>query len=629
MRAQRPALALRYAIHLPLDLGDVVPRFVGTDMTTGQTVVIAFFDSEMAALLTPGIGCLHRHLAGLVDTVPAPNLDALPKTEEKVPSGVAIVAELIRGKTLAEAMQAQPLGVDRAVAWTIRILEGLIPLHQRQVPHGAISSHAIVAEPKGRPIAPVVSQLVAPPLHAYASPERLAGSGPSLADDLWAIGLLLFEMLIGRLPSSPATGGAGRREISESDAHALRALTHGRELEVILRRMLSADRARRPSSVEELLDILDRWEQRIALPVTVGRNTQRATPLAHAGTLAPWDRLIGEFEGGGKRLHATLDAAEQMRLSVLSDRSPQPTEPPRSNRGGTSPSRKPAARSTRPADGTERRRMPSFGPEMAAFRERSRPKLGKWLIASLGLCGILVTGLYLFATREESAAVASVASGLPTLSSVATVTNQAPPRPKLSVREERSQCIRSYFRPDTVNDGIDLGFVCTEEDFLVVNRRLNNEALLATPLQGVAGASGLNNPDGGVEKRPIPTNPTMIVRSEGASPKGWQLGWYELVATAIIRQSCCREAAPIKLPESTGWCQQLQTVVRRIAADSNKVGDISPGVRSFDEAIQCLLAQGRHGGYPYKTLPTTLNKAAFQQFLKHAAEVDARRTARR
>jgi hypothetical protein len=176
---------------------------------------------------------------------------------------------------------------------------------------------------------------------------------------------------------------------------------------------------------------------------------------------------------------------------------------------------------------------------------------------------------------------------------------------------------------------MDLGFVCTEEDFLAVNRKLNEETYVSqVAASGTAGAPTTLAASAAPASSASAASSAMVIRS-GVAAKGWQLGWYELVATAIVRQNCCREAAPIKLPESTGWCQQLQTVVRRIAADSVKVGDISPGVRVFDETITCLLAQGRHTAYPYKAVPTPLQKSTFQQFLKHAAEVDARRTTRR
>lgn len=626
-------MAQRYAVHLPLDLGDVTPRFVATDTTTGQAVVIARVEPQWARLVRPGIGALHRHLTGLLDVIDSPNVEAFPSVGEAAPVGPFLVAELMRGRTLVDAVRSEPLIPDRAVAWTMRILDGLQALHRNQVAHGALSSHAIVIQPRGRPIAPVISQLVVPSLKDYASPERLTGGGPSIADDLWAAGLLLFEMLTGKLPFHAAASTWGRGEVNAADMDRVRAVPHGRELEVIVKRALSTDRSRRPGSAEEFLDLLDRWEQRIALPVTLPRAPPRVPNAANAGQPAPWDHLVVEFEGGGKRLDATLDAAEQMRLSVVAESLVQPTDLARSGHVDVverpAPAEKSLARSNRPSS-EERRRMPSFGLELAAFRERSKPKLGRLSLA-LGLLAMLgAVGFYFMGRRDEAAQAAIAASARPVVERVSVVSSKVPAaRPHLSARQEQSLCIRSYFRPDAIADGTDLAFVCTEEDFLVVNRKLNDDTLVApASTAGVAGSSSIQAVTEAGGKAVVQSNPAMVIRS-GASAKGWQLGWYELVATAIIRQNCCREAAPIKLPESTGWCQQLQTVVRRIAADSAKVGDISPGVRAFDEAITCLMAQGRHAGYPYRAVPTSLQKSAFQQFLKHAAEVDARRTARR
>ncbi len=605
MRAQRPVLAKRYAIHLPLDLGDVTPRFVGTDVATGQTVVVVFAGPEQTNLSGPGIGALQRHLAGMVDSVASPNLEAFPSSGERPPDGTAFVAELIRGRALAELVRREPLNQDRAVAWTIRILEGLQVLHQRQVPHGALSSHAVVAEPKGRPIAPVVSQLLVPPLRDYASPERLTGTGPTVADDLWAVGLLLFEMLTGKLPFHAQASTWGRCELNEADSQRLRALPQGRELEGLVKRALSFERGRRPGSAEEFIAWLDRWEQRSAPPAVEVCSAVHVPAASKAGQPASWDRLVVDFEGGGARLDATLDAAEQMRHSILAERMPSLSA---------------SSLSERPGPGVARRRTPSIGPELAAFRERSKPKFGKALLL-LGLLSMFgASGFYFLGDRDGREKAALAASVRPSSEPVLVASSNAVERPRRSATEERSQCIRSYYRPETIAERIDLGFVCTEEDFLAVNRRLNEDVMMAQ--SGVAGVAAAGAPS------EVPTNPAMVIRS-GVTAKGWQLGWYELVATAIIRQNCCREAAPIKLPESTGWCQQLQAVVRRIAADSVKVGDISPGVRVFDEAITCLMAQGRHTVYPYKAVPTSLQKLAFQQFLKHAAEVDARRTSRR
>jgi hypothetical protein len=107
--------------------------------------------------------------------------------------------------------------------------------------------------------------------------------------------------------------------------------------------------------------------------------------------------------------------------------------------------------------------------------------------------------------------------------------------------------------------------------------------------------------------------------------KGSGLDWYELPATAIIRRHCCVAAAPLTLPESAGWCEQLQSAVRRVADDSSKAVDLAPAARDFDKAVNCLFANKIARPYPYDKAPSDLNRAAFQQFLGRAAVSDARR----
>ncbi|MGC4068169.1 MAG: hypothetical protein QM784_26680 [Polyangiaceae bacterium] len=183
MRASRPALADKYVVHLPVDSGDVTPRYVGTNVATGQSVMIAVVSSSLAKREAKGKGISQRHLATLLDVIENPSPDRFPAGADLPRSGTALVAELVRGASLHEQLREGPLNADRAVAWTIRLLEGLAPLHKLGVAHGAISSASVIVEPKNRAISPVLSRLVAPPSRDYASPERLHGGGPSVSDD--------------------------------------------------------------------------------------------------------------------------------------------------------------------------------------------------------------------------------------------------------------------------------------------------------------------------------------------------------------------------------------------------------------------------------------------------------------
>jgi hypothetical protein len=183
-----------------------------------------------------------------------------------------------------------------------------------------------------------------------------------------------------------------------------------------------------------------------------------------------------------------------------------------------------------------------------------------------------------------------------------------PGRPKLSAGERRDACVASYFDPGAFEPGQNFVFVCADGDL--------RDA--ASQLQRLVRPSAVRVDDAGAGATPEATRGDAGVHATG-------LDWYELPATAIIRKSCCDGAAPISLPQTPGWCEQLQTVVRRIADDSSKAGDLAPGARSFDRAVACLFANRVGKTYSYEKAPTAANRDAFQQFLSRAAISEARR----
>src|SRR5262249_53728593 len=109
-----------------------------------------------------------------------------------------------------------------------------------------------------------------------------------------------------------------------------------------------------------------------------------------------------------------------------------------------------------------------------------------------------------------------------------------------------------------------------------------------------------------------------------AGVRGLGLGWYELPATAIIRKHFCVGSSPV-LPETPGWCEQLQNAVKRVADDSQGAGDVAPSARAFDKAVNCLFANKVMRPYVYDKPPSDWNRAAFQLFLGRAAVSEARR----
>ena len=97
----------------------------------------------------------------------------------------------------------------------------------------------------------------------------------------------------------------------------------------------------------------------------------------------------------------------------------------------------------------------------------------------------------------------------------------------------------------------------------------------------------------------------------------------------MIRKSCCRDAPAVELPTTQGTCPQLGAIVRKIADLSQRVADVTPTTKDFEDAVVCLFASGMDRPYSYEKLPTEDNREAFQKFLQRVAEIDARASASR
>jgi tetratricopeptide (TPR) repeat protein len=223
-----------------------------------------------------------------------------------------IVTEFVEGQTLRDQIRATPMPVKDAVSITTQVASALAAAHARGIVHRDIKPENLMLRPDGYVkvldfgLARNVASEEAGTISAthpgmlvgtlrYMSPEQSRGQTAGPPSDVFALGLVLFEMLSGRHPFH-ADSNIGVLHGIQSSTQA--ASGGGAELDDLLLDMLQKEASSRPVAAD-VVGRLTRFATRSPAVAyvsrqrtTVGRERER-TELRTAFETA--DRGVGQF----------------------------------------------------------------------------------------------------------------------------------------------------------------------------------------------------------------------------------------------------------------------------------------------------------------------------------------------
>ncbi|MFP2926551.1 protein kinase domain-containing protein [Pyxidicoccus sp. 3LG] len=182
----------------------------------------------------------------------------------EVPRVPFLVMECLEGESLAALLKRGRLDARRALEILDGIAAGLAHAHERHLIHRDLKPSNVFLTPPGvvklldfglsHLGAPGVPHLSRGGTPAYMAPEQWRGEAQDARTDVWAAGLVLYEMLTGRLPYPASTSSKLRaRVMSGGGVPPVRVRNPEvpPELELFLATALAKDPARRfPSAVE-------------------------------------------------------------------------------------------------------------------------------------------------------------------------------------------------------------------------------------------------------------------------------------------------------------------------------------------------------------------------------------------
>ncbi len=188
---------------------------------------------------------------------------------------IAIVFELVEGQTLAARLAKGPLPEDQAIAVAVQIADALAVAHGARVLHRDLKPSNIMLAPGGvvkildfgiarfRPVgqpAPAGNEggdgFMGTP--GYVAPEQWTGKPVDERADLYALGVVLFEMLTGKRPFAESEPFTLALAAIDRIARRVSSLRPGVSpaLDKLVARLLAADPALRPPRARVVADEL-------------------------------------------------------------------------------------------------------------------------------------------------------------------------------------------------------------------------------------------------------------------------------------------------------------------------------------------------------------------------------------
>lgn len=224
-----------------------------------------------------------------------------------------LVMEYVAGGTLEARIANGPLAIDDVLRIGIAVADALHDAHQRGVLHRDIKPGNVALTEGGHPklldfgiaalsnATDAMSKLTKAGMMVgslpYMSPEQLTGDADGVSTDVYALGVLLFELAAGRRPFVKERPEALMFEIFGSAAPALRSLRTDvpAALEQLVADCLAKEPALRPASAAVIRDALRAMNANGASQAITSRSEAApARPKVRAIAVLPLRNVSGD-----------------------------------------------------------------------------------------------------------------------------------------------------------------------------------------------------------------------------------------------------------------------------------------------------------------------------------------------
>lgn len=296
MAAQETLLNGRYRLVSQQASGGMAVVYKAQDLALGRTVAVKILRPSLTG--DPAFLARFRQEARNVANLAHPNIVTVHDFQQDG-NTYYIVMEYIEGQDLKKLIRsAAPFSVERALNIAIQICAGVGYAHRAGLVHADVKPQNVLITPDDHvkvtdfgiaQAALSMTQAMSAEKQSvvwgsphYFAPEQAQGEPPTTASDVYSIGIVMFEMLTGKLPYN----GADQQELAM--AHIRDAIPHVMDfnprvpvhLDRIIYKVMSKDPAARYRTADQLGRILISYKQQ-------GNEPTMDQPIVTPGALPP------------------------------------------------------------------------------------------------------------------------------------------------------------------------------------------------------------------------------------------------------------------------------------------------------------------------------------------------------
>lgn len=289
-----------YTILEKLGEGGMGIVYKAHDTTLDRDVALKFLPTQLTASEEDKQRFIRE--ARTASSLDHPNICNVHEIDETPDGQLFIVMAIYDGSPLDKTIEQGPFKLDEALEIAIQAAEGLQAAHEKGLVHRDIKSSNIMVTDKGRAVimdfglaqgrgmsklTKAGSTLGTVP---YMSPEQAKGNKVDHRSDIWSLGVVLYEMLAGRLPFRSEYHDAVVYSILNEDPPPLTGLRSDvpMMLESIVNKCLEKNPSDRYQHAEELIVDLRRIKARSSQAVIIpkARTSKGSRLVISAGAVA-------------------------------------------------------------------------------------------------------------------------------------------------------------------------------------------------------------------------------------------------------------------------------------------------------------------------------------------------------